>query len=90
MGIGVQSEACGEEAQHAGDCLDINSVLEGDGCEGVAEVVEPNLRDACPFENTLQHVVHAVRGDGATIGRGKHILVISLSLLFLQDFYRLL
>ena len=28
MGVGVQSEASGEVAQHAGDRLDIHSVLE--------------------------------------------------------------
>ena len=35
MGIGVQSEACGEVTQHAGHRLDIHAVLEGNGCEGV-------------------------------------------------------
>ena len=35
MGIGVQSEACREVAQHAGYRLDIHAVLECDGCEGV-------------------------------------------------------
>ena len=40
MGIGVQGEACGEVAQHAGHRFDINTVLEGDGCEGETEIVE--------------------------------------------------
>ena len=53
MGIGVLGEACGEVTQHAGDCLDINSVLERYGCEGVAEVVESDLWDACPFKHSL-------------------------------------
>ena len=39
MGIGVQGEACGEVTQHAADGLDIHSVLECDGCEGVSEVM---------------------------------------------------
>ena len=47
MGIGVQSEACGEVTQHTGDGLDVHTVLERDGGEGVAEVMEPNFRDAC-------------------------------------------
>ena len=36
MGISVQSEACGEMTQHTAYRLDIHSVLEGDGCEGVS------------------------------------------------------
>ena len=35
MGIGVQGEACGEVTQHAGHRLNVHSVLEGNGCEGV-------------------------------------------------------
>jgi hypothetical protein len=46
MGIGVQSEASGEVAQHAGDCLDVHTVLERNGGEGVAEVMESDLRDS--------------------------------------------
>ena len=64
MGIGVQGEACGEVTQHAGHRLDVHSVLESDGCEGVAEVMESDLRDANPLQNPLQHIVDTVRGDG--------------------------
>ena len=39
MGIGVQGEPCGEVPQHAGHRLDVYSVLEGDGSEGMAEVM---------------------------------------------------
>ena len=35
MGVGVQRKTCGEVTQHAGDRLNVHSVLEGDGCEGV-------------------------------------------------------
>ena len=34
----------------------------------VAEVVEPNFRDACPLQHPLQHIVHTVWGDGAAVG----------------------
>ena len=68
MGIGVQGEAGREVTQHAGHRLDVYAVLQGDGCEGVAEVMEPNLRDTRPFKNSLEHIVHAVRGDRASIG----------------------
>ena len=89
MGVGIQGEACGEVAQHSGHRLDIHAVLEGDGSKGVAEVVESDLRNASPFQHSLQHIIHAVRGDGATVRRGKHIGVIGLSFLLPQDFNRL-
>ena len=42
MGVGIQGEACGVVAQHPGNCLDVNAVLESQGGEGVTEVVEPH------------------------------------------------
>ena len=35
MGIGVQGEACGEVTQHAGYGLDVHTVLQRNGGEGV-------------------------------------------------------
>ena len=35
MGVGVQGEACGEVAEHAGYGLDVYTVLQGQGGEGV-------------------------------------------------------
>ena len=61
MGVGVQGKACGEVTQHSTDRLDVHTVLQGNGCEGVAEVVESDLGDACPLQNPLQHIVDAVR-----------------------------
>ena len=89
MGIGAQGEACGEVAEHSTDCLDVYTILQCDGCEGVAEVVESDLRDTCSFQHPLQHIVDAIRGDGSAVGRGEHIVVIGLSLLLPQDFNRL-
>ena len=40
MGIGVQGESGGEVAQHAGDGLDINTILQGEGGKGVPKLVE--------------------------------------------------
>ena len=90
MGVGVQGEACGEVTQHTADGLDIHSVLQCDGCEGVAEVVKSDLRDASPFEDAPEHIVDAVRRDGANLGRGEYVLVMGLGFLLFQDFYRLL
>ena len=67
MGVGVQGEACGEVAEHTADRLDVHAILEGDSCEGVAEVVESNLRDACPCQYSFEHIVHAVRRNGTAI-----------------------
>ena len=64
MGVGIQSEACGEVTQHAGDGFDVHTVLESQRCESVAEVMESDLRDANPLQNPLQHIVDTVRGDG--------------------------
>ena len=86
MGIGVQGEACGEVPQHARHRLDIHSILEAEGGEGMAEIVESDLRDTSPFQYPLQHIVHAVRGDGAAVERREHIGVIGLALLLPQDF----
>ena len=87
MGIGVQSEPGREVAQHAADRLDIHAVLEGEGCEGVAEVMESDLRDACPFEDTLQHIVDAVWGDGSAVGGWEYILVVGFGFLIFENFY---
>ena len=38
VGVSVQGESCREVAQHAGDCLYIHPVLEGQGCEGVPQI----------------------------------------------------
>ena len=90
MGIGVQSEACGEVAQHAGHGLDVHSVLQGDGGESVTEVVESDFRDTCPFQHPLQHIIYTVWRDGATVGGGEHILVVGLGFLLFENFHRLL
>ena len=90
MGISIQGEACREVAQHTADCLDIHTILQGNGCEGVAEVMEPNLRDASPLQYPLQHIVDAVWGDGSAVGGREYILVVGFGFLIFENFYRLL
>ena len=53
MGIGVEGEAGGEVTQHTGHRLDVHAILEGDGCKGVAEVVESDLWDTCSRKDSL-------------------------------------
>ena len=81
MGIGVQSEACGEVTQHATDRLDVHTVLQCDGGEGVAEVMESDLGDACSLQHSFEHIIHAVGGDGTAVGGGEDVGVIRLRFL---------
>ena len=93
MGIGVQGEACGEVAQHTGYRFDVHSVLQRDGGEGVAEIVESDLGDASSFEDALQHVVHTIRRDGSAVGGWEDIWIFQffcLGFLLFQNLYRLL
>ena len=76
MSVGVEGESGGEVAQHTGYGFDIDTVLQCNRSEGVAEVVESDLWDAGSCQHSFQHVIHTVRGDGTAIGGGEHILVI--------------
>ena len=60
MGVGVQGETGGEVAQHAGYRLDVHAVLQGDGGECVAEVVESDLWDPGSGQHSLEHIVDTV------------------------------
>ena len=67
MGMGVQGEACGEVTQHAGHRLGIHTILEGNGREGVSEVVESYFRDTRSLKNLLEHIIRTVRGNRTTV-----------------------
>ena len=70
MGIGVKGEGGGEVAQHTADSLDVHSVLEGDGGEGGAEVVEADLRDAVLSRRRLS-ILFTLSGEmGPPLGEG--------------------
>ena len=60
MGVGVQGEAGGEVAEHTGDCLYVHAILQCDGCEGVSEVVESDLVNACSCQHSFEHIVYAI------------------------------
>ena len=90
MGIGVQGKPCREVAQHPGHGLHIYPVLQGQGGEGVAQVVEPHLGQSCPFQHPVEHMQHTVRGDGPAIGGREHPGAIAHFLsLFFQNAYRM-
>ena len=68
VGVGVQGEAGGEVAQHTGDSLDVHTVLQCQRREGMAQVMEADAGQPRPLQHPVQHVVHAVRRDGAASG----------------------
>ena len=72
MGVGVQGEPGAVVAQHPGDRFHIHPILEGQGSEGVSQIMEPDSRQSRPFQHPVEHVEHAVRGHGAVCGTGKH------------------
>lgn len=68
MGVGVQGKACGEVTQHSGHGLHIYPVLQCQGGEGMAQVVEPHLRESRPLQHPVELMQDAVRGDGPAVG----------------------
>ena len=49
MHVGVQREACGKMPQHTRYGFDVHTVLQGQRCEGVTQVMETHLRQPCPL-----------------------------------------
>lgn len=56
MGVGIESETCGEVAQHPGHRFYVHPVLQSQGGEGVAQVVKPHLGQSCPFQHSMEHL----------------------------------
>ena len=57
MGVGVQSEASGEVAEHTRHSLDVYTILQCDGCKGMSQVVKPDLGNACSCQHSFQHII---------------------------------
>ena len=72
VGVGVQSEPGAVVPQHPGHCFYVYPILEGQSCESVPQIVEPDSRQPRPFQYSVEHVEHAARGHGAVCGTGKH------------------
>ena len=68
MSVSVQSKARGVVAQHPADRFDVHAILEGQGGEGVAEIVEADVGQARPVQHPAEHMQNAVRGHGAARG----------------------
>ena len=70
MGIGIQGEACGEVAEHTADRLDVHTVLESDGGEGMAEVMESDLQDTALASTRLSTLFTLPGEMGPPLGEG--------------------
>ena len=91
MGVGIQGKPGGEVTQHSGHCLDVHSILQSQGGEGVPEIVEPDLRQSRSLQHPMEHVQHAVRGDRPARGAGEYPLAAPRFLpLYFQNAYRIL
>ena len=92
VGVGAEGESCIVVSQHGGDGFDIHSVLEGQGGEGVPEIVEPEVFQPRVFQNALVkggHRVRVVHGAGAGGGEEPGIAWM-LCVLLDKQFHRLL
>ena len=53
MSVGVQREACRKMPQHTRYGLDVHTVLQCQRCEGMAQVVEPDMLQPRVLEDPL-------------------------------------
>ena len=68
VGVGAESESGIVVSQHGGDGLDVYAVLEGQGGEGVAQVMEPKVLQPGVLEDALvegSHRIRVVHGPGS-------------------------
>ena len=90
MGVSVQRETRRVVAQHTADGLDVHAVLQGHGREGVAEIVKADAGQPRPFQHSLQHMQHAVRGHRASAWRWEYPFAISdFAFLHFQNVHRI-
>ena len=68
MAVGVEGEACGVVSEEAGEGFHIHTVLQRHRCEGVAQGMKSDFFQSCPFQNSMEHFEHTVRGYWATCG----------------------
>ena len=90
MAVSIQCEPGREVAQHPRHGFHIHAILEGQRGERMAEVMKPDLRQARPIQHPMEHMKHAVWGDGPTGGAGEHLGTAGLLVpLLLQNGYRI-
>lgn len=92
VGVGTEGEARAVMPQGAGQSLHIHPVLQRQRCEGVPEIMEPDMFRADGFQNLLVGVSERVRIEHATrLGRREHVGISRVLLVLLhQQLHRLL
>ena len=90
MGVSIQREPGREVSQHTRYGFHIHAILEGQRGEGMAKIVETNLRQARSIQHPMEHMEHAVWCDRPAGGAGKYIAAAGMLLpLLLQNAYRI-
>ena len=85
VGVGAQGEPRVVVAQHTGDRFDVHAVLQGQGGEGVSEIVKADVFQSGVFEDLLVELYHGVRVvhfPGS--GRGEYIRTLRMLLALLD------
>ena len=67
VGVGPQGEARVGMAQHAADCSDVHAALQGDGCEGVAQIMKSYPFHADGIQTTGNVYSHVSEGYMDTV-----------------------
>ena len=61
MGVGVQGETSRVVAQRARQCFHVHPAFQRQRCEGMSEVVEPDVLRADSFQNFIMGSTESVR-----------------------------
>ena len=87
VGVGVQGEACRIVSQDTGDCLYIYAVLDGQGGEGMPEIMKADIfSDPRFLQQGLMKTTYAVGAiQPASDRRGKHDRVVGMSFVLLEQ-----
>ena len=89
MGVGGEGESGTAVTQHAGHGFDIDSVLQGQGCEGVPQIMEADVFQSGILEDLLMELHHRIRVvHSAGHRRGEQVGVAGMFIVFLfQKFH---
>lgn len=61
VGVGAECEPCRVVPQGAGQGLHVHPILQGQRCEGMPEIMEPDMLRADDFQDLLMGVPEGVR-----------------------------
>ena len=86
VGVGAEGESGIVVPQHAGYGLHVYTVLQGRGSEGVAEIMEANMRESGVLQDLLVKVHHGVRMVHlSSKRRGKHVGAVRVFVMLLDQ-----